>query len=131
MTNVHNEREPGRILLVEDEEDSKELVVVTLTPYTVTCAANFEEGLLFAREQDFGLYILDNWLPDKSGVELCCAIREFDLDTPILFYSAAAYARDKREAIRAGAQEYLTKPTVPDELREVVAQLISTSPTFT
>jgi DNA-binding response OmpR family regulator len=73
----------------------------------------------------FDLYILDNWLPDGDGVDLCRNIREFDPHTPILFNSAAAYARDIREAIRAGAQSYLVKPTLPDELRLSVAQLIS------
>jgi DNA-binding response OmpR family regulator len=114
-----------RILLVEDEEDARNLAELTLTEYTLICARNFDEGLSLAQQQDFDLYIFDSWLPDKSGVELCRAIREFDPDTPILFYSAAAYARDKQEATRAGAQMYLTKPTLPDELRQVVAQLIS------
>ena len=68
---------------------------------------------------------LDNWLLDRSGVELCRAIREFDPHTPILFYSAAAYAHDIREAISAGAQRYLVKPVIPDELRQAVTQLIS------
>ena len=114
-----------RILLVEDYEDSRELATHTLTEYTITCARNFNEGLRQARQGVFDLYILDNWLPDKSGVELCRAIREFDPHTPILFYSAAAYQRDIEEAIRAGAQDYLAKPIHPDELKQAVVRLIS------
>jgi DNA-binding NarL/FixJ family response regulator len=45
-----------------------------------------------------------------------------------LFCSAAAYARDIREAIRAGARDYLAKPVTPDELRRAVARLISVRP---
>src|SRR5215510_12518017 len=86
---------------------------------------DFDEGLRLAQQQDFDLYILDNWLPDRSGVELCRSIRKFDPDTPILFYSAAAYARDIREGMRAGAQAYLVKPVFPNELRQAIAQLIS------
>jgi DNA-binding response OmpR family regulator len=127
MIKFCSEVESARILLVEDQEDSKELVTVSLNEYTVIWAMNFDEGLRFAQNQDFDLYILDNWLPDRSGVELCGAIREFDPDTPILFHSSATYARDRREAIRAGAQEYLTKPTAPEELQEIVAQLLSTN----
>jgi len=56
----------------------------------IICASDFDEGLRLAQQQDFDLYILDNWMPDKSGVELCRAIRAFDPYTPILFYSAAA-----------------------------------------
>jgi DNA-binding response OmpR family regulator len=114
-----------RILLVEDYEDSRDLTTFTLTEYTLTCARNFNEGLRLARRGGFDLYILDNWLPDKSGVELCRAIREFDPNTPILFYSAAAYAKDIQEGLRAGAQAYLVKPVIPDELRQAVAELIS------
>ena len=123
MANLHKEKK--RILLVEDEEDAKELVAHTLPEYTLICARDFSEGLRLARRGHFDLYILDSWLPDASGVELCRFIREFDSHTPILFYSAAAYERDIREAIRAGAQEYLVKPVVPDELRWAVARLIS------
>jgi DNA-binding response OmpR family regulator len=125
MANFDKERELGRILLVEDEEDARELAALTLTDYALDCASNFEEGLRLARQRNFDLYILDSWLPDKSGVELCRAIREFDPHTPILFYSAAAYDRDIEEALRAGAQDYLVKPVVPDELMHAVAQLIS------
>jgi DNA-binding response OmpR family regulator len=114
-----------RILLVEDYEDSSDLATHILTEYTITCARNFNEGLRQAQQGGFDLYLLDNWLPDKSGVELCRAIREFDPHTPILFYSAAAYERDIEEAIRAGAQDYLAKPIHPDELKQVVVQLIS------
>jgi DNA-binding response OmpR family regulator len=118
----HNRR---RILLVEDEEDAMDLAKVTLNDYTLICARNFDEGISLAQQQAFDLYILDSWLPGKSGVELCRAIREFDQDTPILFYSAAAYTRDIEDALRAGAQDYLVKPVIPDELRQAVARLIS------
>jgi DNA-binding response OmpR family regulator len=114
-----------RILLVEDYEDSRDLATHILTDYTITCARNFNEGLRIARQGGFDLYLLDNWLPDKSGVELCRAIREFDPNTPKLFYSAAAYQRDIEEAIRAGAQDYLAKPIHPDELKQAVVRLIS------
>jgi DNA-binding response OmpR family regulator len=114
-----------RILLVDDEADARDLVTLTLIEYTLICARDFDEGLRLAQQRGFDLYILDIWMPDKSGVELCRAIREFDPHTPILFYSAAAYERDIEEAIRAGAQDYLVKPIIPNELRQVVAQLLS------
>jgi len=135
---LHKHLQPGaasmvlpnrnRILLVEDYEDLRDLATLTLTEYTLTCARNFNEGLRLARQERFDLYILDNWLPDKSGVELCRAIREFDPHTPILFYSAAAYAKDVQEGLLAGAQAYLVKPVIPDELRRTVTRLISAAP---
>jgi len=119
------DRKKRRILLVEDEENARELAIATLIEYTLICSRNFDEGLFAARRGYFDLYILDNWLPGKSGVELCRAIREFDPHTPILFYSAAAYAKDVQEGLLAGAQAYIVKPIIPDELRQAVARLIS------
>jgi DNA-binding response OmpR family regulator len=114
-----------RVLLVEDEKDAKVLTALTLAQYKLTCARNFDEALLAARRGYFDLYILDGWLSDRSGGELCRAIREFDPHTPILFYSAAAYERDIQDALRAGAQDYLVKPLIPDELMQAVSRLIS------
>lgn len=54
--------------------------------------SNFKDGLKAASDQKFNLYLLDLWLPDGSGLDLCKKIREFDLKTPVVFYSAAAYA---------------------------------------
>ena len=114
MANQYKEKK--RILLVEDEEDAKELVAHTLPEYTLICARDFSEGLRLARRGYFDLYILDSWLPDASGVELCRFIREFDSHTPILFYSAAAYARDIREAIRAARKNISSSRSFPMNL---------------
>jgi DNA-binding response OmpR family regulator len=113
-----------RILLVEDYEDERDLAALILAEYALVTARDFNEGLRLARRGGFDLYILDSWMPGKSGVELCRAIREFDPDTPVMFYSAAAYERDKNQAFQAGAQVYLTKPSAPSELRQAVARLI-------
>jgi DNA-binding response OmpR family regulator len=122
-TMMNSNREKKRILFVEDHEDSWEIVSLNLAECAVVYARNFNEGLRLARRGYFDLYILDNWLPGGSGVELCRAIRDFDPHTPILFYSAAAYAHDIQEGLRAGAQAYLTKPVSFDELTRAVARL--------
>ena len=80
---MNSNRERKRILLVEDEEDATELAALTLVEYTLICASDFNGGLRLAQQRYFDLYILDNWLPDRSGVELCRLIREFDPHTPI------------------------------------------------
>jgi DNA-binding response OmpR family regulator len=125
---VNSNRERKRILLVEDQEDAWEIAAYNLGEYALFYAHDFDEGLLAARRSYFDLYILDSWLPDGSGVGLCRAIREFDPHTPILFYTAAAYERDIEDALRAGAQDYLIKPVIPDELKQAVARLISVAP---
>jgi len=123
MFNPNSERK--HFLLVEDDEDTWEIVGFTLPECKLTCARDFDEGLRLARRRYFDLYILDNWLPDGSGIGLCRAIREFDPNTPILFYSGAGYARDVEEALRSGAQAYLVKPVAAGDLREAAKRLTS------
>src|SRR5262245_8565010 len=114
-----------RILYVEDEEDAWALMEFIIPQYKLVIAHDFYEGLRQARQRYFDLYILDNWLPDGSGVDLCRSIREFDPHTPILFYSACAYGDDIEEARNAGAQAYLIKPVSFEELEKAVNELIS------
>lgn len=118
-----------RVLYVEDHEDTRELVILLLgqKSFDVVTGGTIETGIALARAQEFDLYLLDSWLPDGSGLDLCQRIREFDQTTPILFYSAAAYAADHEMALRCGAQAYLIKPSAPSELCRLVAELIEES----
>src|SRR5215510_10989943 len=125
---VNFNRDKKRILLVEDNEDARGITAFILNEYALSYARNFGEGLRLARRRYFDLYILDNWLPDGNGIELCRLIREFDPHTPILFYSAVANDRDILEGIRAGAQNYFVKPVKSCELTQEVARLISVPP---
>ena len=116
-----------RVLFIEDDADTRELVsfVLRRENYEVVLAADSEEALSVAGAMSFELYLIDNWLPGESGVELCRRLRQIDRRTPILFYSGAAYEQDKRAAFAAGAQGYLTKPIELGELVEEVSHLIS------
>ncbi|HWF87339.1 MAG TPA: response regulator [Pyrinomonadaceae bacterium] len=118
----------ARVLYIEDHEDTRELVTLVLEQkcIEVVTGTTIKSGVALAGSQAFDLYLLDSWLPDGSGIELCRKIREFDQVTPILFYSAAAYEVDRAEAIRSGAQAYLIKPSHPSELCSLVSSLIET-----
>jgi len=118
-----------RVLYIEDHEDTRELVTLLLAQksYEVITGSTIATGVALARAEDFDLYLLDSWLPDGSGVDLCQQIRQFDQTTPILFYSAAAYASDHDMALKSGAQAYLVKPSQPAELCDLVTQLIERS----
>lgn len=117
-----------RVLYIEDHEDTRELVTLVLEQknYEVVTGATIETGVALATSQQFDLYLLDSWLPDGSGLDLCRQIRMFDKVTPILFYSAAAYEIDRDHALRCGAQAYLIKPSHPSELCSLVTSLIET-----
>jgi len=122
---VNFNREKKRILFVEDHKAEWDVVAFILRKYKLSFARDFDNGLRLARRGYFDLYILDNWLPDGSGIGLCRLIREFDPHTPILFYSAAACEYDIQEAFSSGAQSYLVKPVQPDDLKQAVARLTS------
>jgi DNA-binding response OmpR family regulator len=120
-------REKKRILMVEDHEDAWEIAAFFLDEYALFYARDFNEGLRLAQRGYFDLYILDNWLPGGNGIELCRRIREFDPNTPVLFYSACAYSRDLQAAYSAGAQEYFVKPVSFAKLTQAVSRLIFTA----
>ena len=117
----------GQILYTEDDGDTRELVsyVLARNNYRVMLAENNDSALLLARSNKFDLFMIDNWMPGGSGIDLCKKLREFDSHTPILFYSGAAHDRDKQEAFSSGAQGYLAKPVDNDELIEEVFRLIA------
>jgi DNA-binding response OmpR family regulator len=85
------------------------------------------QAIELARAESFDLYLLDSWIPGLSGTDICKALRLFDSETPILFYSGAAFPKDKAEAYASGAQGYLVKPADPDELVTEVFRVISES----
>jgi len=118
-----------RVLYIEDHEDTRELVTLLLTQksYQVVTGDSIQSGIALASADQFDLYLLDSWLPDGSGLELCQLIRQFDKTTPILFYSAAAYASDRELALQSGAQAYMIKPSQPSDLCRLVSELIENS----
>ena len=118
---------PARILYVEDNPDTVELVSLVLRQngFEVVTVSNPEEAIQLAQTERFDLYILDNWLDGMSGIEVCTRLRQFDSATPILFFSAAAYEQDRKNALGCGAQAYLVKPASPELLITEVHRLLA------
>lgn len=123
-----------RILCVEDDKDTRDLMDVMLGTYgyEAVSAASMSDALESARSGGLALCILDHWLTESNGIELCKQIRAFDSITPIMFYSGAAYLTDIQNGLAAGAQAYLVKPDF-DHLKETIDRLIENmpQPTFT
>jgi two-component system response regulator PilR (NtrC family) len=115
------------ILCIDDDLDTCELLAFTLarSGYQVKKAHTVEEALRKAQQEQFALYSIDRHLPDGSGVDLCQHIRQFDPHTPIIFFSAEAFPEEIQNALKAGAQAYLVKPTDPDELTKTVTTLLT------
>lgn len=123
------ESPPLRILCTEDHEDTLELMTLILGGHNceVITAETPDKAMELARSENFDLYILDSWVPGMSGAAFCMALRAFDPETPVLFYSGAAYPKDKAEAFASGAQGYLVKPADSEDLVAEVFRLISNS----
>ena len=121
-------RESQRILYVEDDQDSQEIMttLLAIAGYEVTPAGSVAEGLELARHRHFSLIILDSQLSDGTGIGLCQQIRAFDRRTPILFYAGASNEADILEARNAGAQEFLIKPIGIEALEQTVQRLTQT-----
>lgn len=115
-----------RVLCAEDDPDTCEMIsaLLGLIGCEVVSAHTAVEALGFVKAGRFDLYLLDNWLPGGSGVEVCRRIREFGDTSPVVFYSGAASHEDRREALEAGAQAYLVKPSDVGELVETVRRLL-------
>jgi DNA-binding response OmpR family regulator len=118
-----------RILLVEDHEDTRELMVFLLTQanYEVLSAGCVAEALILLKEECLDLVVLDSWLPYGNGLELCKRLHHLTPTTPILFCSGLAYEADKQEALTSGAHAYLVKPVDPNLLYSTVAELLTTT----
>jgi DNA-binding response OmpR family regulator len=82
------------------------------------------QALSSIQTERFDLYLLDASLPDLDGFELCRRMRDFDPDTPILFFSGAADEADKKQGIEGGANAYVIKPDL-DGLLVSIKQFIS------
>jgi len=122
--------ESPTVLLIEDHEDTRKMLSLLFDEwgYRATIAPNATEGLKHLLEQGFDLIILDNWLPDLDGVELCRQVRAVDRQTPIIFYSASGMGSEDREAIDSGANAFVSKSGSLGELRETMtAQLKRTN----
>lgn len=115
-----------RVLCVDDDEDSRVMLVTLLRLALIEAKAvgTAAQALSLIKAEHFDLYVLDAWLPEIDGFELCRRMRAFDPQIPIIFFSGAAYETDKRKGIEAGADAYLTKPDIY-QLVSSVKQLTS------
>lgn len=111
-----------RVLCIDDSYDDCEIISIYLgnAGFEVTTVDNAADGLRLALSGDFALCIIDIRLPDLSGVDLTRKIREIDQNTPILIHSANAFKQDIQAGMDAGAQAYLTKPSLPRDVTEAV-----------
>ena len=111
-------RAKGRILIVDDEEAIRDSLstLLDLEGYESQTAEDAAEGLLALHSESFDLVLLDLMLPDRSGLEVVEEIRKTDSGTPILMLTAYGSVENAVQAIKGGANDFLTKPWNNDKL---------------
>jgi two-component system alkaline phosphatase synthesis response regulator PhoP len=108
-----------RILVVEDESDIATVLEgdLKLEGYEVEVVGDGEAATRLAREKPFDLILLDVMLPRKDGFEVCRELRRAGLRMPIILLTAKTQEAEKVMGLDLGADDYVTKPFSPKELR--------------
>ncbi len=115
-----------KLLLVEDDIDVQEFVSrgFKALGFVVDATAHGKQGAHLALNNDYDIIVLDYSLPEQNGIEICEEIRADGLSTPIIFLSVIDNPRKKIEALSKGADDYLAKPFLFEELCERVRALL-------
>jgi len=118
-----------RILLLEDEKTLSDVISLNLEleGFEVVVTDKGKEALLLSKGQHFDLIILDVMLPDISGMTVCEQIRLDNLKVPMIILSAKDTSHDRIEGLKKGADDYLTKPFIFEELLLRIQKLIKRS----
>jgi DNA-binding response OmpR family regulator len=109
----------ARILIVEDERDIASVLAddLLMDGHDVEVAADGDSALTRAREETWDLILLDLMLPRRDGLEVCRALRGARIHTPIIMLTAKTQEAEKVLGLEIGADDYVTKPFSPRELR--------------
>ena len=116
----------ARILTIEDDPVTANEIVTELQAYgnEVDCAANGTDGLDKALHGRYDAITLDRMLPGLDGLALVTELRRAGVETPVLMISALSDVDARVRGLRAGGDDYLTKPFAPDEMAARVEVLL-------
>jgi DNA-binding NtrC family response regulator len=119
----------GRILVVDDEADIRESLetLLDLEGYRVDLAQNATEGLRKIENGSYDIVLLDLMMPDRSGMEVLREVRERDTDTPIFMITAYGSVEVAVNALKAGANDYFSKPWDNEKLLIEIDRMIAQS----
>ncbi|MCX6595450.1 MAG: sigma-54 dependent transcriptional regulator [Acidobacteria bacterium] len=115
-----------RILVIDDEEDIRDSLeaLLTLEGFQVELAFNGTEGLQRLERANYDLVLLDLMMPDRSGLEVIQEIRQRDADTPVFLITAYGSVEVAVQAIKAGANDYFSKPWDNEKLIIEIRRMI-------
>jgi len=101
-----------RILVVEDDMEAQRYLVQGLkeSGHVVDEASDGETGLSLSLSRSYDVAIIDRMLPKMDGLKVVAEMREHGNSTPVLFLSALSEVDDRVKGLKAGGDDYLTKP---------------------
>jgi DNA-binding response OmpR family regulator len=116
-----------RVLCVDDHADSLDLVSLILREggFTVVPAASLSRARELIAAENFDAFVIDGWLPDGDGIDLCAEIRSRQYEAPIFVLSASVQKTDVVRARQQGATLFFSKPSDLDKLADVLKGLYS------
>ncbi len=116
----------GPILIVDDEAIVRESIGDWLKDagYQVATAETGEEALEMVEEHDFSIIILDVRLPGKTGMKVLQEVKALKPDIKSIIITAYPTMELANEARKLGAIDYLIKPVVPDELEQLIREIL-------
>ncbi len=120
---------PKRILVIDDEADIRESLetLLTIDGYLVDLAESGTEGLRKAEAGSYDLILLDLMMPDRTGMEVLTEIRERDKETPVFMITAYGSVEVAVSALKAGANDYFSKPWDNEKLLIEIDRMIAHS----
>lgn len=125
---MRKKRVMDKILIVDDEEDIREIVAYNLKKegFTALVASNGQEGIKICKEEKPDLIILDVMMPGMDGIEVCEQIRAIEglENTLICFLTARNEDYSQIAGLDAGADDYIAKPIKPRVLLSRVNALL-------
>jgi two-component system OmpR family response regulator len=118
-----------RVLTIEDDEITAREIALELGQHgiEVEWVANGAEGLQRALSASHDAITLDRMLPGRDGLGIVTALRQAGVHTPVLMISALSDVDDRVRGLRAGGDDYLTKPFAPHEMAARVEVLLRRS----
>jgi DNA-binding response OmpR family regulator len=107
-----------RILVIEDDETTAREIAAELgrRGFEVECAGDGREGLVRAVSGEFAAVTLDRMLPNVDGLTIVSVMRTTGIDIPVLMISALTEVDERVRGLRAGGDDYLTKPFASEEM---------------
>ena len=118
-----------KVLLIEDDSAARFGIELVLRAdaMCVDSTDRGDDGIDTARHYDYDVIVLDLRLPDMSGFEVVRGLRSARIQTPVVIPSGSAVLEDKIKALKAGADDYLTKPFSAEELTARLRTLVRRS----